>query len=246
MKNTIKLSKNLPHKKILASLTTMTPDLWRDKVKEIDRFGLKEIALFPTCLNIDLRKELYGMLEKTKLRDIPHVHLRDDMDVWELDYLERRFNTMVFNIHSRKSAHPFNLRKLKKYLNKIYIENQEHIPDNEELKKTAGLCVDFSHWQDGIMLKKKNYDANMKKAIDNFSVGCSHISAVGEKVIESRDAVFNEVVYNNYSKHIFDDLKEFGYIKNFIDFLPDLISLELENSLEEQLKAKKYLEKIIL
>ncbi|MFH1255086.1 MAG: hypothetical protein V1667_01280 [bacterium] len=234
------------NKKILASLTTITPGLWRKKAEEINELGLEEIALFLTGLNVGARKELYGILEKTKLKNIPHVHLRDDMDVWELEYLESRFNAAVFNIHGKNSAHPFDLLKLKKYLPKIYIENQDYVPDREELKKTAGFCVDFSHWQDGIMLKRKNYDANMRQAIKNFSVGCSHISAVGKKVIENRDVVFNEIVYRDYSKHIFDNLEEFDYIANFLDFLPDLISLELENSLAEQLKAKKYLEKIIL
>ncbi len=234
------------NRKILLGLTTITPGLWKKKIKEIDALGIEEIALFLTGLNISARKELYGMLEKTKLRNIPHVHLRDDMENWELDYLESKFNAAVFNMHGKNSAHPFDLLKLKNYLPKIYIENQEYIPDREELKKTAGICVDFSHWQDGIMFKKKNYDSKMRKAIKNFPVGCSHVSAVGKKVIESRDVVFNEIVYYDYSKHFFDDLSEFDYMKNFLDFLPDLISLELENSLAEQLKAKKYLEKIIL
>lgn len=246
MKNIKKSSKNRPHKKILPSVTTIIPDLWRKKVAEIDDLELEEIALFPTCLNIDLRKELYGMLEKTKLRRIPHVHLRNDMDDAELNYLEKRFKAQVFNIHGKNTAHPFDIKKIKKHLAKIYVENHQYAPPCfEELEKTAGLCVDFSHWQDGIMLKSKNYDILMKKIIAHFTIGCSHVSAVGEKIIESRDAVFNEIVYHDYSKHFFDDLKEFDYMKNFLDFLPDMISLELENSLEQQLQVKEYLEKMI-
>ena len=34
-------------KKILLGLTTITPGEWKNKVKEIDELGLKEIALFP-------------------------------------------------------------------------------------------------------------------------------------------------------------------------------------------------------
>ena len=57
------------NKKILLGLTTTPGSDWRKKVSEIDKLGLKELALFPTCLNEQERKELYGLLEKTKLKD---------------------------------------------------------------------------------------------------------------------------------------------------------------------------------
>lgn len=34
-------------------------------------------------------------------------------------------------------------------------------------------------------------------------------------------------------------------MKNFIQYVPELVNIELENSFEEQLKAKKYLEDLI-
>lgn len=68
--------------KILLGLTTTPKSDWREKVKEIEKFGIKELALFPTFLSPDERKELYTLLEKTKIKNIPHVHLRDDMEEW--------------------------------------------------------------------------------------------------------------------------------------------------------------------
>jgi len=41
------------------------------------------------------------------------------------------------------------------------------------------------------------------------------------------------------------ELKDLDYMKNYEEFWPPIISLELENTFEEQLKAKEYLEKII-
>ena len=88
-------------KKILLGLTTITPkEEWKNKVKEIDELGIKEVALFPTCLNLEERKELYRLLENTKLERIPHVHIREeDTESWELDYLVKRYKTQVFNTH---------------------------------------------------------------------------------------------------------------------------------------------------
>ena len=90
----------MANKKILPGLTTITPGEWKNKVKEIDELGLKEIALFPTCLDYKARHELYHLLEKTGLSSIPHVHLREeDFEVEELDYLVKRFKTQVFNVN---------------------------------------------------------------------------------------------------------------------------------------------------
>jgi hypothetical protein len=40
-------------------------------------------------------------------------------------------------------------------------------------------------------------------------------------------------------------LDELDYVCNYRKFLPQYISIELENSLERQLEAKKYLEEIL-
>ena len=49
----------------------------------------------------------------------------------------------------------------------------------------------------------------------------------------------------SYSSHLLKDYHELDYIKKYKKFLPDLISIELENSFKELLEIKKYLEKII-
>lgn len=233
--------------KILPGLTTNPGYDYKKKVAEINELGLTEIALFPTALNANKRKELYELLEDTGIKDIPHVHLREDMGLRELEYLKERFRTKVFNIHDEKDAHPFfDFReKIGDRGQNIYIENTQRVPSRDELGRLGGLCIDFSHWQDAILFGYPDYDIGIKKAIEIFDVGCSHVSAVGEKIIESRDLSLPDVIYQNYSKHYFDDLSELDYIKNFLYFIPRLISLELENPFSEQLKAKEYLEKII-
>ncbi|MFO7807060.1 MAG: hypothetical protein R6V40_01400 [Candidatus Moraniibacteriota bacterium] len=225
-------------KKVLLGLTTTGGSSIKEKIEEIKEFNLKEIALFLTGINQKKRRELYSALEETPLKEIPHVHLRNDMEKWELEYLESRFEVSAYNIHGQKSSFPFSGcgEILKSYGNKIYIENTEFVPDQEEMKKVGGLCVDFSHWQDAILLNWEKYDHKLRTSAKEFPVGCSHVSAVGKFAGDSFTG-------EGYSKHRFDDISELDYMKNFINYLPDLISLELENSFKEQMKVKDYLRK---
>lgn len=234
-------------KKILLGLTTTSTSDYFGKIEEAKKFNITEVAFFPTAVEQNVRKEIYSRLENSGIKSIPHVHLRDDMELWELELLENKYGTQVFNIHSKNNTHSFKgvFEKFNEYSQRIYIENCEEVPEKDELSRGGGLCIDFSHWQDFIMLGYPGYDEKMLEVLAEFTVGCSHISGVGKELTETHDAAFPEVIYRNYSKHTFEDLSEFDYIKKYTQYLPDLISLELENSFVEQLQAKAYLEKMI-
>jgi hypothetical protein len=228
-------------RRLLMGLTTTPGSDWQEKIREIDKLNIEEIALFPTYLKIDDRKNLYKLLEKTKLKKISHVHLRDDMEEWELDLFDKKYKTEVFNIHPQ----PEDLILIKKIKNRdrIFVENLEKITD--EYFKIAdlcgGICLDISHWEDeGIM---EGYDVFSQK-INKYKIGCSHISAIKQKSQTWKHYSTNEIL-NLYSDHRLDDLKELDYVKKYVKYLPKYVSIELENSFEEQLKIKEYLEKII-
>jgi len=225
----------MANKKILLGLTTTPDSDWREKVKEIDKLGLKELALFPTFLKTPERKELYGLLEQTGLQAVPHVHIRgEDMDLEEMEYLSKRYGVAVFNTHSIQS-YPINF-DYSKY--KLYLENTSHIPTKEELEKYDGLCVDFSHWEAGIKMKNPAY-ADFENLVKKYPVGCCHISAVSEEL-------FHYSYCNpGYDKHLFSNYAEFDYLKKYLKYIPEIVSLELVNPLREQLKVKEHLEKII-
>jgi hypothetical protein len=227
-------------KKILLGLTTATN--WRGKINEIDEYGIKELSLFPTMLDKEDRKELYNLLEKSSIRNIPHVHLRNDMDVKEMDFFVARYYTKIFNIHPNQGAFPFNL-DYSKYAKIIFVENVDTIPAIKELTKYGGLCIDFSHWEDGILKKDFQYSDFLNKA-RRFKIGCGHISAVQDKLRQEEDPRLKGFI--TYTSHILNDLSELDYIKKYKEFLPLILSIELENSFKEQLEIKKYLEKIIL
>ncbi len=225
----------MANKKILLGLTTTPDSDWREKIREIDRFGLTEVALFPTYLKTAERKELYNLLEKTGLKNIPHVHARgEDMDLAEMDYLCQKYKTQVFNVHSIQD-YPINF-DYSKY--KIFLENTNSIPTEEELKKYTGLCIDFAHWENGLKTKNKAYD-NFKELVEKYSVGCCHVSAFSENLFPY------SYCPPSYDKHVMENINEMDYIKKYLQYLPDIISIELANSFAQQLKVKEYLEKII-
>lgn len=229
---------------ILPGLTTTKRSDWREKIKEIDRLGLKEISIFPTPFDPEQRRHLYSLLEKTNLKSIPHVHIREqDTTVDELKYLSKRWETKLYNIHPTERGINF-VKSSGVFKNHIYLENTGVLPPDFEdaIKQTAGICIDFSHWQDYWFLQKHRDYKQFNQFVEKYKIGCCHVNATG------KEKYFDDYGQNNqwhYNKHHFDDLREFDYLKNFTKYLPPIISLELENSFEDQLRAKKYIEKLI-
>lgn len=219
----------MKNKKILPGLTTTTNSNWIEKIKEIDEFKIEEVALFLTGINKEERSELYALLEKSSLKSVPHIHLRDDMDKVEIQYLTDRYKTFLFNIHPMGQAKfRFNYDELVDFMDRIYVENTVLIPSQKELDDCAGLCVDFSHWESR---KKKEAYAGFADLVNNNKIGCCHISGIRTTLgLFPRD------------KHLAGGNRDFDYVKKYQDYLPDIISLELENSFKEQLGFKSYIE----
>ncbi|MDD5490110.1 MAG: hypothetical protein PHP25_05535 [Candidatus Moranbacteria bacterium] len=234
------------NRKILVSLTTLSniskknlSSGWESKIEEIKENNLEEIALFLTGLKKEERKKLYNALENTAVKSIPHVHLRTDMELKELDYLVQKYSVQAFNLHAT-AEWPL-IYDYDKYASKIFFENIKTVPVEEELKKFGGLCVDFSHWKEKELHGDVKYCEEIKDRIKKYKIGCSHVSAIKDEPIP----IIIDPYREEYSSHILENLSELDYIKEYKKYLPDLISIELENSITEQLEAKKYLEKLI-
>ncbi len=227
------------NKKILLGLTTTPDSDWRAKIEEIDKFGIKEIALFPTCLEIEQRREIYDLLEKTCLETVPHVHLRNDTENWELDYLSLRYRTHLFNIHANTESQK--ILDYPNYRDKIFIENVKNIDDLfiGMLKISGGICLDIAHWVDSGILRKNSSYNKFPEFLEKYKIGCCHISVLRKSLKENSKKLFF------YGSHYLDNKKGLDYILPYVKYLPEYISIELENSFEEQLGIKKYLEELI-
>ncbi len=219
---------------ILLGFTTTRSDRIALFLKEIRENNIERIALFPTALDTRQRRILYHELENSPVTRIPHVHLRSDMDQKEMEYLIDRFQTEVFNIHSLYSTHPYQPESTR-YLKIIFIENSGVIPGEKELALYGGLCIDFSHWENGRRMNLPEY-RNFAQLAESFPVGCCHVSAIHSTPTSP---------WNAYDDHEFRDLNEFDYLMAYRRYLPRWVSLELENSITEQMRAKAHLEKML-
>jgi hypothetical protein len=220
---------------ILLGLTTTPNSDWRGKVEEMKKFGIKKIALFPTFLPIEQRKELYAALSAIENLEIPHVHLRnEDMEAWEMELFERKYKTSVYNIHMGYDLNEC----LEKYKDQIFVENHFKPFDEKYLAGLAGICFDVQHHKWSKIEAPKVY-SQVKELLKKYPVGCCHLSAFPQL----RYGLVR--LWKRVGGHYMLGLSELDYIGQYRQYLPYYISLELENSFEEQLKAKKYVEEIL-
>jgi len=232
--------------KILLGLTTTPESDWREKINEINKYKIKEIALFPTYLEAKKRKELYALLENSCVEKIPHVHLRDDMESWEISYFYQKYQTRLFNVHPRKKDFEL-IKNSPEYHKNIFVENTFSIDRDftDIVKLSEGICFDVSHFHSSaILMKEKSY----RKLIDLFKthkIGCCHISAILQKSYKVESYITKKML-TTYSSHYLYNLNEVDYVKEYLQYLPQTISIELENSFQEQIAIKKHLEKFLL
>jgi hypothetical protein len=87
-------------KRILVSITGRNTRELKEKIKEIDELKIKRVSLFITFLGKKKeREEIYEALLNSKIRKIPLVHIRDEVDKSELEFLQKNFRTKFFTIH---------------------------------------------------------------------------------------------------------------------------------------------------
>jgi hypothetical protein len=223
--------------------TTITPSRndYIHQINEAKKLNLNEVCLFLTCLDLEKRKNLYKILETSTFNKIPLVHLRHDMELWELDYLWQKFQVQAFNIHPQ-NEYPLT-HDLSKQKNHIFVElafaRLENFHNVIDLKKDfGGICIDFTHLEDMKLREPEKY-ADFESVFDQIRCGCAHLGPI------EKEATPHPITgIMNYQTHYFSSLTQFDYLKNYPKkYFPEIIALEVENSLEEQLKAIKYIQK---
>ena len=224
-------------RKILPSITTTWNSDWQAKIREINKFGLKEAALFLTGLKKGERKKLYKLLENSTLKIIPLVHIRKDMPAEELDYLIKKFQVKMFNTHSHSDI-PF-CYSYSKHRKMIFIENTYHSLNEKEIKKFGGICLDVAHLENDRLREPEKFEHNLK-VIEKYPIGCNHISCF-QKTLH-RD----EMGFFRHSTHFMRKFSQLDYLKNYPrKYFSSIIAIELENTIEKQLEARNYLIKKI-
>jgi hypothetical protein len=226
---------------ILVSLTTALD--WEKKVAEINQLGLTRIAIFLSPINDgELRDKILQALAKTSVAEIPVVHINTKMLPEELDYLISRYHTQAFNLHSQqeyKRQYDYT-----PYKDKIYIENMEHYPlDEEEVKEFAGCCADLVHLYRSRIYRKGIYEPDLA-ILSKYKIGFNHISAF--KPVK-RDPLFDSPTFTKVgSCHYMTHLSDMDYLKEIpTNLFGPFMAIELENPIKEQLEVKDYIIKIL-
>lgn len=216
-------------KRIYVSVTTYRAD-WRKIVKDVRRLKISEISLFLTAVSSRERQYIYQALKNTSVKVIPHVHLKDDMKEWELDFLVSHFKTKVFSCHFQYFEKFF---KNSKYKRKIFIENnnrQARIKNLEPFKLAGGICIDLAHLVEFQEYSLKDYRLTCQ-AVKDYKVGCNHLSAV---------------LSDGQSWHYVKKLSELDYVLKIPkQFFSKYINLEVGNPIAEQFRFRDYLAKIL-
>ncbi|MBD3359594.1 MAG: hypothetical protein GF365_02705 [Candidatus Buchananbacteria bacterium] len=214
--------------RILVSITGSTDKDWQDKLQEIKKNKITKIALFLEIFSQkSQRQKICQALVNSCVKEIPLVHIRDDMDKDELRFLAENFKTNCFTIHE---SHFKNLKKWHGYYKKLYLEmNYDNFINRlVDVNKIGGFCVDLSHFKAAeekwskefvYVLKRRNLDKLFK---------CNHLNGYDYK--------------KNIDLHTVKNLKEFDYLQSLPEFVfGDYIGIEVFNSIKDQLKFKEYL-----
>jgi hypothetical protein len=216
-------------KEILVGITGKNVQELKEKIIEIEKFKIKKVSLFLTFLNPIEKKKIYELLFSSNIKEIPLVHLRNDMNKKEINLFVKKFNTKCFTIHESSFKY---LKKWKGFKKKLFIEfNYDNkISKKVDVDKIGGFCIDLSHFKASEERQTKEYLYILKHK-NNLFFG-NHLNGYNPKT--KRDM------------HFVNSIKNFDYLKTLPRFIfGKYIALEMFNQISEQLKYKKYLEKIL-
>ncbi|MFA5080707.1 MAG: hypothetical protein WC472_03770 [Candidatus Paceibacterota bacterium] len=222
--------------KFLVGITTTEGSDWKSKINELNELRIKEAAVFPTCLDKNQRGEFYSALEKSYIEKIPFVHLRSDMEVPEIEFFIKKFNTVIFNCHSSR-VNPPNPNWVS-YKEIICMENHMGFIE-DEVANYGGICLDFTHMEDEIVtgkIKQEEY----QKILSKYSIKCNHISAIRSKFkVKEHDITFGD--------HLLENMSDLDYLKKYpLSYFSNYCAIELENSLAKQLEAIEYIKSSLM
>ena len=204
--------------RILVSITGSTDKDWQNKLKEIEQYKIKKIALFLEIFRKkSQRQRIYQFLLGSCIKEIPLVHISDDMDKDELKFLVKNFQTKCFTIHE---SHFEILEKWRGFYKKLYLEmNYDNfISRLVDVRNIGGFCVDLSHFKAAEEKWSQEFIYIMKRRNLQRLFKCNHLNGYDYK--------------KNIDLHSVKSLKEFDYLKTLPKFIfGDYIGLEVFNSI---------------
>ncbi|KKS26043.1 MAG: hypothetical protein UU87_C0004G0027 [Parcubacteria group bacterium GW2011_GWA2_42_11] len=217
---------------IFVGITNHEDHNWRVKMADIEKLGISEAALFLEQIPEKAeRQEVYKALEKSCVKKIPLVHIRNEMDSDELELLCSRYNNPCLTIHEDTFAC---LDKWRDFQKNLFLEMNFDglVPDFVKVEKIGGFCVDLAHFKAGEEKWSDEFLYTLSKQKHHKYFACNHVSGYSYE--------------KNKDVHRITDLKQFDYLKTLPKFLfSQIIAIETHNSIAEQLEFKKYLIRLL-
>lgn len=218
-------------KNILVSLTGRIEVEWRAKMEEINKHKLSEIALFLEFYRRSERKKIYQALEKSCVKKIPLIHIKNDMTRDELKYLCERYSNPCLTIHENSFD---KLPEWSGYHQHLFLEMNfdDKVSRDVDISRIGGFCVDLSHFKSAEEKWSKEFEYTLKQKNKKNLFMCNHLNGYDYK--------------NNTDLHTISSLDEFDYLKTLPDFVfGNIIALEVFNPIKEQLEYKEYITKLL-
>ena len=218
-------------KRILVGITGYKDEHWENKLKEIDKFKIPQVALFLERFKKPQRKKIYKALLTSKIKEIPFVHIRNDMKREELAFLAKNFKSSYFNLHENSFRV---LKKWKGFYKNLFLEmdSDNFVSNFVKVSKIGGFCIDLAHFKVEEEKWSKEFEYILKRRKISRLFACNHLNGYSFK--------------KNTDLHTVRSLKDFDYLKTLPKFLfGKIIALETENKISRQLEFKKYLVKLL-
>ena len=217
-------------KKLIVSITGRKKKDWLDKLKEIDRYKIKEVALFMQLFPPSQKKGLLKALKNSSIKKIPLVHIREDTTKKEIDFLTKHFSSRYFTIHE----YLFNrLTNWRGDYQKLYLEmsTDDRVAPYVQVEKIGGFCIDLAHYKKQAVWQTKDY-VYIVEHLQNIDCSCNHLSGYSYKT--------------NLDLHTVTSVRDFDYIYQLPhNLFGKVIALEIFNPIREQIKYQKLLKKSI-
>ncbi|OGZ69700.1 MAG: hypothetical protein A3D44_00465 [Candidatus Staskawiczbacteria bacterium RIFCSPHIGHO2_02_FULL_42_22] len=217
---------------ILVSITGDTENDWQEKLQEIEKLGIKEVALFLEMYNKAEKQKIYDALLTSGITSIPLVHIRHDMARDELEFLKKNFGTQYFTCHEENFAH-HDIEKWRGFYNHIYLEMNfdNFVSKKVNVEKIGGFCIDLAHFKCGLEKLSRDFEYVFEHR-DKKLFMCNHLNGWEAK--------------KNVDMHTIKNLSDFDYLKTLPKFVfGKIIALEMTNSIKEQLEFKRYLTRLL-
>ncbi len=216
-------------KKVYVSLTGYDLKNFESKFRELKKFNITEVCLFLSALPHKHHKYVFEKLLHSNIKYIPLAHISHETTKVEIEFLKKNFKTKYFNIHAKSLD---DLDKYIPYQKNILLETHPEVEFNEVLfLKTGGFCIDIAHFWRAKEIQSKDYNQIMKFKNRSNLFKCNHLSGYKEKWGDLHD-IKNE--------------KSFEYLREVPKFIfGDILAIELMDTINTQLKVKKYIEKIL-